>query len=176
MRYKAKRVKTRRHQEGVDQFKLRFQGEAVAPLPIYWYHSKGNWLRYNYATDSFYETLQQTSRPLLSKIVWKTTNLGIWSTFWVSLERRRTLVRKSVYDFLFAIIELFSLALTVDALQGKTCQDSLLSGGGRSVWAKISGGRGHPSGIFFGFYKTRHILLCDSANCTVLRTVVLTQH
>jgi len=26
-------------------------------------------------------------------------------------------------------MELFSLALTIDALQGKTCQDSLLSGG-----------------------------------------------
>jgi len=26
-----------------------------------------------------------------------------------------------VYDFLFAIIELFSLAVTVEALQGKTC-------------------------------------------------------
>jgi len=34
-----------------------------------------------------------------------------------------------VYDFLFVIIELFPLALTVEALQGKTCQDSLLSGG-----------------------------------------------
>jgi len=31
-------------------------------------------------------------------------------------------------------------------------------------------------GIFFGFYKTRHILLSDSANCTVLRVVVLTQY
>ena len=30
------------------------------------------------------ETLQQTSRPLLSKLVWKTTNLGIWSPFWGS--------------------------------------------------------------------------------------------
>jgi len=27
----------------------------------------------------------------------------------------------------------FLIALTVEALQGKTCQDSLLSGGGRSV-------------------------------------------
>ena len=27
---------------------------------------------------------------------------------------------------------------------------------------------------FFGFYKTRHILLSNSANCTVLRAVVLT--
>jgi len=39
----------------------------------------------------------------------------------------------------------------------------------------FQGGRGRPWGIFFGFYKTRHILLSDSANCTVLRAVVLTQ-
>ena len=37
------------------------------------------------------------------------------------------------------IIELFSLALTVEALQGKMCQDSLPSGVGRSLGAKISG-------------------------------------
>jgi len=24
------------------------------PLPIYWYHSKGNWSRYNFAAESFY--------------------------------------------------------------------------------------------------------------------------
>jgi len=66
----------------------------------------------------------------------------------------------------------FLLALTVEVLQGKTCQDSLLSGGSRSVRAKISGGRGCPWGIFFRFYKTRHILLSDSANCTVLRDTI----
>ena len=64
---------------------------------------------------------------------------------------------------------LLVLSLTVEVLQGKRCQDSLLSGGGRSVRAKLSGGRGRPREIFFGFYKTRHILLSDSANCTVLR-------
>jgi len=37
-------------------------------------------------------------------------------------------------------------------------------------------GRGCPWGIFFGFYKTRHILLSVSANCTVLHAVVLTQY
>jgi len=37
-------------------------------------------------------------------------------------------------------------------------------------------GRGRPWGIFFSFYKTRHILLSDSANCTVLRAVVLTKY
>jgi len=61
-------------------------------------------------------------------------------------------------------------------LQGETCQDSLLSGEGRSLGAKISGGRGRPWRIFFGFYKTRHILLSDSANCIVLRAIVLTQY
>jgi len=33
-----------------------------------------------------------------------------------------------------------------------------------------------PGEYFFGFYKTRHVLLSDSANCTVLRAVVLTQY
>ena len=41
---------------------------------------------------------------------------------------------------------------------------------------RFQGGRGRPWGIFFGFYKTRHILLSDSTNCTVLRAVVLTQY
>jgi len=36
--------------------------------------------------------------------------------------------------------------------------------------------KGSSLGNIFGFYKTRHILLCDSANCTVLRAVVLTQY
>jgi len=68
------------------------------------------------------------------------------------------------------------IALTVEALQGKTCQDFLLSGEGTSLGAKISGGRGRPWGICFGFYKTIHILLSDSANCIVLRAIVLTQY
>ena len=47
---------------------------------------------------------------------------------------------------------------------------------GRSLEAKISGGRGRPWGIFFGSYKTRHILLSNGENCIVLRAVVLTQY
>jgi len=35
---------------------------------------------------------------------------------------------------------------------------------------------GRPWGIFFDFYKTRYILLSDSANCIVLCAVVLTQY
>jgi len=37
-------------------------------------------------------------------------------------------------------------------------------------------GKGSSLGNIFGLYKTRHILLYDSANCTVLRAVVLTQY
>jgi len=73
--------------------------------------------------------------------------------------------------------QMFStLSLTIEALQGKMCQNSLPSAVDRSLGAKISGGRGRPWGIFFGFYKSRHILLSDSANCTMLRDVVLTQY
>jgi len=77
-------------------------------------------------------------------------------------------------EFLLSVIEL--LFLSLEALQDKMCQNSLPSGGCRSLGAKISRGRGRPWGIFFGLYKTRHILLSDSANCTVLRAVVLTQY
>ena len=48
----------------------------------------------------------------------------------------------------------------------------------RSLGARISGGRGRPWGIyFFGFYKTI-VTFCylTAANCTVLRSVVLTQY
>ena len=83
---------------------------------------------------------------------------------------------KARAEFLLSEIELLFLSLMVEALQGKMCQDSLHSGVGRSLGAKISGGRGRPWGIFFGFYKTRHILLSNGANCTVLRAVVLTQY
>jgi len=83
---------------------------------------------------------------------------------------------KARAEFLLSVIELLFLSLTVEALQGKMCQNSLPSGVDRSLGAKISGGRGRPSGIFFGFYKTRRILLSEIPNCTVLRAVVLTQY
>ena len=84
---------------------------------------------------------------------------------------------KAPIEFLLlGVIELLFLSLAVQVLQGKMCRNSLPSVGGRSLGAKISGGRGRPWGIFFSFYKTRHILLSDSANCIVLRVVVLTQY
>jgi len=51
---------------------------------------------------------------------------------------------KSRVEFLLSVIELLFLSLTVEALQGKMSQNSLPSGGGRSLGAKISGGKGRP--------------------------------
>jgi len=43
----------------------------------------------------------------------------------------------------------------VEVLQGKMCQNSLPSGGGRSIGAKFSGGRDRPWGIFFWFLQEK---------------------
>ena len=40
---------------------------------------------------------------------------------------------KSLAEFFFSVIELLFLSLTVEALQGKTCQNSQPSGVGRSL-------------------------------------------
>jgi len=51
-------------------------------------------------------------------------------------------------EFLLTVIELLFLSLTVEALQGKMCLNSLPSGVGRSLGAKISGGRVVPGEYF----------------------------
>jgi len=61
---------------------------------------------------------------------------------------------KARVEFLLSVIELLFLSLAVflslgvEAPQGKMCQNSLPSGGGRSLGAKISGGRGRPLPIY----------------------------
>ena len=138
-------------------------------------------MRYNFAADSFYImklcsrlfVLYCRSRPKDDKSRhfdphFEEVRGGVepwWMARW-----------KAGAEFLLSVIELLCLFLTVEALQGKMCQNSLPTGVGRSLGAKISGERGRPCRIFFGFYKTRHILLSNSANCTVLRAVVLTQY
>ena len=51
---------------------------------------------------------------------------------------------KARVEFLLRVIELLFLSLTVEALQCKMCQNSMPSGGGRSLGAKISRGSGRP--------------------------------
>ena len=83
---------------------------------------------------------------------------------------------------MFAVIKMELSGKTVYGPVLKTTQlsahrqNSLPSAVGRLSRAKISGRRGRPSGIFFGFYKTRHIFLSDGATRTVLCAVVLTQY
>jgi len=55
---------------------------------------------------------------------------------------------KARVEFVLSIIELLFLSLTVEALQGKMCKNSLLSGEGRSDRAKISGERVVPGEYF----------------------------
>jgi len=67
-------------------------------------------------------------------------------------------------------------ALTVEALYKAKRVTTRCYQEGRSVRAKISGEGVVPGEYFFDVYKTKHILLSDSANCTVLRAVDLTQY
>jgi len=68
---------------------------------------------------------------------------------------------KARVEFLLSVIELLFLSLVVEALQGKTCQDSLLLGGVGQFEPRFQG-EGVVHGEYFsGFYKTRHILLSD---------------
>ena len=99
-------------------------------------------MRYNFAADSFYImklcsrlfVLYCRSRPKEDK----SRNLdphfeevrGGVEPWWMARWKARA-------EFLLSVIELLFLSLTVEALQGKTCQDSLLSGEGRSLGAKI---------------------------------------
>jgi len=76
---------------------VQISREQSYPLPIYWYHSKGDWLRYNFAAEFIYnETLQQTFRPLLSKLSKRRRIHVIYLHFWGSYGRRRTLVDGSL--------------------------------------------------------------------------------
>jgi len=47
---------------------------------------------------------------------------------------------KALVELLLSVVELLFLSLAVEALRGKTCQNSLPSGGGRSLGVKILGG------------------------------------
>ena len=55
---------------------------------------------------------------------------------------------KARVEFLLRVIELLFLSLTVEALQGKRFQESLLPGGGRSVERRFQGERVVPGEYF----------------------------
>ena len=164
----------------VGPFAFRYQGNGATPCQCIDTTRKAIDCATTLPWEFLYnETLEQTFRHVLSKFSTRRQIYVLYPHF----EKVKGGVEpwlmarwKAHVEFLLNVIELLFLSFTVEALQGKMCQtqNSLPSGGGRSLGAKISG-EGFVSGDYcFGFYKTRHILLSDSANCTVLCAVVLT--
>ena len=60
-----------------------------------------------------------------------------------------------MYEFLFVIIELFSLALTVEMLQVEICRHEQFLKAGGSLRSPIKGGRGRCPPTTVGWQKTR---------------------
>jgi len=82
---------------------------------------------------------------------------------------------KARVDFLLTVMELLFLSLTVEVLQGKTCQNSLLFGRVGHFEARFQG-KGSSLGNIFLVSRKLGVFCYDSANCTMLRAVVLTQY
>ena len=150
---------------GVGSFAFRYQGSGATPcqyIPLERQLIALQLCRWQFLYN---ETMQQTFRALLSKLSERQQIGEVRGNVEPWLMARW----KARVHFVLTIIELLFLYLTVEALQGKMCQDSLLSGGGRSVWAKISWGRGHPWGIFLVSTKldTFCCLTAETALCYV---------
>jgi len=143
--------------------------EHSYPLPTYWYHSKGNWLRYNFAADKWNFAADFSS--FIVEIVRKTTNLGTSSHFeevMGGIEPWLMARWKARVDFLLTLIELlFLYPLPLTRYTAKR-QNSLLFGGVGQFQPRFQGEGVVPGEYLFGFEKTRRILLSDSVNCTVL--------
>jgi len=110
---------------------VQISTEWSYPLPIYLYHSKGNWLRYSYAANSFY-IMKLCSRlfvlycrncPKDDKFRYLIPH---YEEVRGSIEPWLMACWKAHVDFLLSIIKLLFLSLTTEALPGKTCQNSLL--------------------------------------------------
>jgi len=67
-----------------------------------------------------------------------------------------------MYNFLFVIIELFSLALTVEMLQAEICWCEQFSKGSGSLQSPILGGRRRRPPTTVEWQKTRRIALSCS--------------
>jgi len=117
------------------------------PLPIYWYHSKGSWLRYNCAADSFY-IMKLCSRLFVPycRNCPKDDRCRYFpfSGSWV---RRRTLVDGSLKSPCRVLVKCNRTSFSVSYGWGATrqmCKNARPSGGGRSLRGKISGGKSSP--------------------------------
>jgi len=100
--------------------------------------------------------LKLTFIPKTGKLGISTPHLGELGT---THDLRLWLVGKRVGDFLFVIIELYSLARTVETLQAEICGHRRFSKVGGSLRSPILGGRAHRLPTAVGWQKTRRIAL-----------------
>jgi len=78
-------------------------------------------------------------------------------------------------SFLLSVIEFFFYLLRSRRSKAKCVKTRCPHDGVGQLEPRFQGEGVVPGNIFW-FYKTRHILRSDSANCTVLRAVVLIQY
>ena len=83
---------------------------------------------------------------------------------------------KARVEFLLSVIELFFYLLRLRRYKAKCVKTRCLQEWVGHLEPNFQGEGVNPREYFFGFYKIRHILLSNSANCTVLRAVVFTQY
>ena len=84
---------------------------------------------------------------------------------------------KARVDFLLTVIELLFVSLiSLTRYKAKRDKTHCFFGGVCQFEPRFQEGRVGPGEYFFGFCKTRHILLSDRANCTVLCAAVMTQY
>ena len=78
---------------------------------------------------------------------------------------------KAGVEFLLSVFDLFFYLLRLRRYKAKCVKTRCLQEWVGHLEPKFQG-EGVVPGEFFGFYKTRHILLSNGANCTVLHAGV----
>jgi len=79
-------------------------------------------------------------------------------------------------ELLLSVFGLLFYLLRLRRYKAKCVKTRCLQEGVGHLEPQFQGEGVVPEEYFFGFYKTRHIVLSDSANCTMLRAVVFTQY
>ena len=136
---------------------VQISREWSYPMPIYWYHSKGNWLHYYVAAEFLYNKLCSRLIVLYCRNCPKDDKP--WH-FDPHFEEDRGGVEpclmacwKACLEFLLSVIELLFLPLAVEALQGKMCQNSLPSGGVGHLEPRFQGEEVVPLPIYWYHLK-----------------------
>jgi len=127
---------------------VQISRERSYPLPIYWYHSKGNWLHYNFVAESFY-IMKPCSRlfVLYCRNCPKDDKFRYFISICGSQARHRTLVDGSLESPCRVLVKCNWTSFSISYGWGATRQNVSKIAAfrrGRSLGANISGGQGCP--------------------------------